>query len=80
MKIHNYRGNYQSDIKKNEILKIQIWASGYHGSLRLQKLVLKKLVSNYLNSPQIKIFKMRPKNLLRDPRKKSGTIYKKISS
>ena len=80
MKINNYRGNYQSDIKKIEILKIQIWASGYHGSLRLQKLVLKKLVSNYLNSPQIKIFKMRPKNLLRDPRKKYGTIHKKISS
>ena len=42
MKIKNYRGNYQSDIKKIEISKIEIWDSGYHGCVRLQKLVLKK--------------------------------------
>ena len=42
MKIKNYRGNYQSDIKKIEISKIEISDSGYHGCVRLQKLVLKK--------------------------------------
>ena len=33
----NDRGNYRSEINKKMFLKIDIWNSGYHGSLRLQK-------------------------------------------
>ena len=38
-KSENYRGKYQSYLNNIEILKIEIWNSGYRGSLRLQKLV-----------------------------------------
>ena len=61
-KSENYRGNYQSDIKKIDFLKIEIWNSGYRGSLRLQKLVWTLLVSNYFIVPQIKISKTRRKS------------------
>ena len=50
-KSENYRGNYQSDIKKIDFLKIEIWNSGYRGSLHLQKLVWTLLVSNYFIVP-----------------------------
>ena len=38
-KSEKYRGNYQSAIGKIDFLEIEIWNSGYHGCLCLQKLV-----------------------------------------
>ena len=60
-KSENYCGNYKSDIKNMFFLQIEIWNSGYRGSLRLQKLVRTLLVSKYFVVPQIQISKPRRK-------------------